>query len=288
MSGGMEGEPRVLELVPDRPWWNLELGEVWRRRYLCRLLIRKDLLASHKQSVLGPGWFVVQPLVTSLLFAVFFGLFAGLSPRGVPRFLFYLGAMVPWSYFQAVTLGVAGCLVANGSILGKVYFPRLIAPLVASGVATIHFGLNYAVFLGVWAIRVGVGREGGGWSGLAGLPGAVLLMGNVGLLGLGCGLVFASIGVRYRDFRIALPMVLQAWMFATPVIYPAGVVPEKWRGGYFLNPMAGVLEAHRHLFFGTGMPSRWHLAQGAVVTMLLLLGGVFLFNRTQRNFIDVL
>ena len=277
----------VTEVGLGQPWWRLEWGEIWNCRYLWRLLVRKELLASYKQSVLGPVWFVIQPVVTALLFALVFGRLAGLTPIGAPRFLFFLAATVPWTYFQSVSQGVAGSLAANSHILGKVYFPRLLAPLAMSGVMTIHFVINYVVFMCVYAgycYRSGYQVLFPAWGGAIVLVLAIVVL----LLGLGTGLWCAAIGVRYRDVRISLPVILQTWMFATPIIYPASIVPPAWQPVFFLNPMASVVELHRHLFFGTPLPPFPLLALGVATTAVILISGLFLFNRVQRTFIDLI
>lgn len=283
---GTDRQP-VVDIAPNRPWWRLEMRELWARRYLYRLLVGKDLLAAHKQSVLGPIWFVIQPIVTAMLFALVFGRFARLTPQGVPRFLFYLAATVPWTFFQSVTLGVSGSLAANTQILGKVYFPRLIAPLVSASVTAIHFAVNYGVFIACYLIfgsRSGHTAQFPPW----GAPTVLILILCAGMAGLGTGMLFASAGVRYRDFRIALPIILQTWMFATPIIYPSEVVPPKWRLLFFANPMAGIVETHRHIFFGTPRPDTTLMLLGGCIAGLLLVAGLFVFNRTQRTFIDII
>ncbi|MDA0989635.1 MAG: ABC transporter permease [Verrucomicrobia bacterium] len=279
--------PPSLDIRPNQPWWRLEWREIWARRYLWRLLVRKDLLASYKQSLLGPLWFVIQPIISALLFAVVFGKLARLAPTGAPRFLYFLAATVPWTLFQSVSTGVAGSLASNTHILGKVYFPRLIAPLTTAGVSTFHFTVNYIVFMGFYAV----------YCFQTGYPvifppyGMVLVAAlafGALLLGMGTGLWCASLGVRYRDIRIGLPVLLQTWMFATPIIYPSSIIPPAWRPLYFLNPMAGIVETHRHLFFGTPLPALPLLATGAVMILLLLSTSLFVFNRTQRTFVAII
>lgn len=245
------------------------------------------MLANHKQSILGPVWFVIQPIITSILFAVFFGLFARLTPSGAPRFLFYLSALVPWTFLSAVTMGVANCLTANSAVLSKVYFPRLIAPIVATSVAFLHFLLSFSVFIGFYFLYYFQNDLKVPLSVLH-LPFIILLLANTGALGLGTGLLYASIGVRYRDFRFALPIVLQTWMFSTPIIYPSSVVPEIWRPIFFLNPMAGVVETFRYFYFGTPIPKTIYILQGFPISLLIVIIGLFAFNRTQRNFIDII
>jgi len=280
-------ETDIVEISPRRTLWRIDIQELWQRHYLIRLLIRKDILASHKQSILGPAWFVLQPVITSLLFVVFFGMFAGLSPRGVPRFLFYLSAMIPWTLFTSINQGVSGCLMANASILGKVYFPRMIMPVVAVGTAGLHFLFKYGVFVIFYISYVFRGTVDNNLH-LLDLPLMILILLFISALGLGTGLIFASFSVRYRDFRIALPVLLQTWMFATPVIYPSTMIPEKWKSVFYLNPMAGFIETHRHVVLGTPRPSLLYIIQGAGITGIILLIGLTVFHRAQRNFVDVL
>ncbi|NQU40617.1 MAG: ABC transporter permease [Lentisphaerae bacterium] len=277
----------ITEIRPRQPWWRLEWREMWERRYLWRLLIRKELLASYKQSLLGPVWFVLQPVLSALLYAIFFGKLARLSPIGVPRFLFFLSATVFWTYFQSITMGVAGSLVTNAHILGKVYFPRLIAPLTTAGVTSVHFVVNYIVLIaayGAYCYRSAYVAQ----LTLASIPVVLTLALMTLLLGMGTGLWCAALGVRYRDIRISLPVVLQSWMFATPIIYPSSLVPLAWQRIYFMNPMAGIVETHRHLLFGTELPPPALLGVGVVTTLVVLLSSLFVFNRTQRTFVDVI
>lgn len=277
----------VIEIEAGRPWWRGSAGEVWARRDLVRLLLRKDLLASYKQSLLGPAWFVIQPLVTSLVFGLLFGRFAKLSPPGVPPFLYYLGGYVLWNYFHANVSAVAGSLSANAAILRKIYFPRAIVPLVAAGVSTVHFLINYAVFLLLYAGYLLFA----GWS--SPLDAQSLLLVPliplfVALVGTGIGTWLAAWTVIYRDLRIGLPVILNLWMFATPIIWPLRLVPADLRWLFALNPMTPAVELHRAVFLGTPVPEPALLLIGGAVGAVALVGGVVIFNRTQGTFVDTL
>lgn len=277
----------AVEIEARRPWWYVNVRELWARRELFLLLLRKDLLASYKQSLLGPAWFVVQPLATSLVFAWVFGRFARLSPQGVPPFLYFLSGYVLWSYFQAAVGATAGSLVASASILRKIYFPRLIIPLVATGVNTVHFVVNYLLFLAIYALFA----LWGGWSsalsaGTIWLAPLIVLF--VGAVGAGFGIWLAAWTVTYRDLRIGMPVILSFWMFATPIIWPLRLVPPDKRWLFGLNPMAAAVELHRAVFLGVPFPELRFLLIGAAVGLVAVVAGFVFFNRAQGTLVDTL
>ncbi|HWR98370.1 MAG TPA: ABC transporter permease [Candidatus Methanoperedens sp.] len=277
----------VIEIDAGRPWWRLNLRELWEKRDLFLLLLRKDLLASYKQSLLGPAWFVIQPLVTSLVFGLLFGRFARLSPPRVPPFLYFLAGLVFWHYFQATVTNVSASLVANASILRKIYFPRLIAPLVAAGVSTIHFAVNYLVFLLIYLAHCLFA----GWRSplaLRDLPVVLLMPVFLALVATGIGVWLAAWSVTYRDLRISTPMLLNIWMFATPIIWPLRLAPADKRWLFALNPMTPLVELHRAIFLGTPVPELQHLALGAGTGLLALVIGLAVFSRVQGTLVDTL
>lgn len=277
----------LVEVASPRPRWGASLREIWERRDLLVLLLRKDLLASYKQSLLGPLWFVIQPLVTSLVFGLLFGRFARLSPPSVPPFLYYLAGYVLWNYFSSSLTLVSGSLVANVSILRKIYFPRLIIPLVAAGVSTVHFLINYLVFLAICG-----GYALGGWSSPITLRGALILVPAilvfVGVIGAGIGTWMAAWSVSYRDLRIGLPVVVNLWMFATPIIWPLKLAPPDKRWLFAFNPMAPVVEAHRAALLGTVFPDPWWLLIGGAVGLAAVIGGLVVYHRAQATMVDTL
>lgn len=277
----------VIEIDAGRPWWRVDLRELWAQRDLFLLLLRKDLLASYKQSLLGPAWFVIQPLATSLVFAWVFGRFARLSPQGLPPFLYFLAGYVLWSYFQGTVGATAGALVANASILRKIYFPRLIVPLVASGVHTVHFAVNYLLFLVIHTAYVLSGAVPAGFS-PAIIWFAPLIALFVGVTGAGVGLWLAAWTASYRDLRIGMPVILSFWMFATPIIWPLRLVPADKRWLFGLNPMAAAVELHRAVFLGVPIPDPFFLGLGAAVGLAAVIGGFFFFNRAQSTLVDTL
>ncbi len=277
----------VVEIESGRPWWRFDVGEVWSRRDLLLMLVKKDLSATYKQSLLGPLWFVVQPIFTSLVFGLLFGRFARMAPPGVSPFLFFFSGYVLWNYYQATVNGVALSLFANSTILGKIYFPRLIVPLVASGVSTVRFGVSYLLFLGIClANLLASGRPlAGSGADLALVP---LLLLFVWLVATGVGAGLAAASVKYRDMRHGMSMLLNLWMFATPIIWPLSRAPEAWRWVFALNPMTFVVEFHRAAYLGTPVPNAGLVLPGLLVGAFALAGGLLVFNRSQANLVDTL
>ena len=251
------------------------------------LMVKRDLTAIYKQTVLGPLWFVIQPLVTTVVFTIIFGKVAKIPTDGVPHFIFYMSGLVFWNYFQGVLNHAAGSLVGNMGLMSKVYFPRLIAPLSGVFVNLATLVLNSTIFLCFFAWFMLSGSSGmhpNAW--LCIMP---LLVIQCGLMGLGFGLWISALTIKYRDLRFALPFLIQLWMYATPIVYPASLVI---RPGFklllWLNPMTAVVEFSRFAFTGKGVPDVGGLALSWAVTLIVLVSGLFLFNKVQRTFVDTI
>lgn len=269
-----------------QPWWYINWREIWEYRDLLMLLVKRDLTAIYKQTVLGPLWFVLQPLLTTIVFTIIFGNVAKIPTDGVPHFVFYMSGTVLWNYFQGVLNHGAGSLVANTNVLSKVYFPRLIIPLSGVIVNFAHLALNFVLFLGFyfWFFLRGSSFEPNLW--LLALP---LLIIQCGLMGLGYGLWVSAMTIKYRDLRFALPFLTQLWMYATPVVYPASlVVRPALKLILWLNPMTAVVEFCRYGFTGQGSADLTGYALSWGVTLVVLISGLLLFNKVQRTFVDTI
>jgi lipopolysaccharide transport system permease protein len=267
-------------------WWRIDWREIWIYRDLLRMLIIRDLTAIYKQTVLGPLWFVIQPLVTAIVFTVIFGNVADIPTDGVPHLVFYMSGTVLWNYFQGVLNYGAGSLLANASVLSKVYFPRLIIPLSGVFVNLAHLALNFTMFLLFygWFMLRGSDMHPNIW--LLLLPGLIL---QCGLMGFGYGLWVSALTIKYRDLRFALPFLIQLWMYATPIVYPASlVVNPLMKKMLWLNPMTAVVEYGRFGFTGQGSVDLFGLGLSWIVTLLVLISGLFLFNKIQRTFVDTI
>ena len=267
-------------------WLHIPWHELWEYRDLLVNLVLRDLTAIYKQSILGPLWFIIAPLATTIVFTVVFGNVAKISTDGLPPFLFYMSSMVLWNYFQGCLNGVSGSLISNVGLMGKVYFPRLIVPLSLTISNLAQFILNFAMFIVfyLYFFFFSSAEIKPSWWILT-LP---ILILHCAAVGLGVGLWLSALTVKYRDLKFALPFLSQLWMYATPVVYPSSIVPEKWKWLLFINPMAGIVEFNRFAFMGVGTFDHNILIVGVFSGVFLLLSGVLVFNKIQRTFIDTI
>lgn len=267
------------------PWWRIDLREIWEYRDLMGIMVRRDLTSAYKQSVLGPFWFVLQPLLTTLVFTVVFGNIAQIGTDGIPPILFYMSGMLTWNFFATCMNSISGTLTGNVGLFGKVYFPRLSVPVVKVAVASVTSALNFALFLGFWAYYRFFTDAAlpSAWHMLMLAP----LLGYAAVLGMGMGLLLSSMTIKYRDINFFMPFFAQLWMYATPIIYPASVVPERWRWVILYNPMSWAVEATRQFLAGRGSFGPDQILAGMGAALLLLAAGLFTFNRVQRTFVDI-
>lgn len=274
-----------LVIHPKNGWFDLHLRDIWRYRDLLRMFVWRDFVAVYKQTILGPIWFFIQPLLTTATFTVIFSGVAKLSTDGLPPLLFYLAGTTPWNYFATCLTKTSTTFKDNAGLFGKVYFPRLITPLSVVISTLIQFVIQFAT-LGVvllWYFWQGHQLR-PDWLGIiCGTPLLILMLGG---LGLGFGVIISSITTKYRDFAFLVTFGVQLAMYATPVVYPLSIVPEKYRFWLELNPMAGIVEAFRAIYLGAGSFSWPLLSYSAGVTVAVLLLGVVVFNRVEKTFMD--
>lgn len=273
-----------LTIKPHTKWWDLRLADVWAYRDLLWLFVRRDFVAVYKQTVLGPLWFFIQPLLTTLVFTLIFSGVAQIPTDGHPAMLFYLAGTTPWNYFATCLTKTSNTFVQNASIFGKVYFPRLIVPLSIVSSTIIQFGIQFLLFIGFLVYFLVTGSAIAPHWGLIFLltPALILLM---AALGLGAGIIVSSLTTKYRDFTFLIAFGVQLMMYATPVIFPMSAIPEKWRWIIQLNPMSAPIEAFRAVFLGGPIP--WSgLGISTAMTAVLLLLGVIIFNKVEKSFMD--
>jgi len=278
----------VTRIRPGAPVWAIPWREMWSYRDLFAILIRRDLTVVYKQSILGPLWFVLQPLLTTVVFTVVFGRLAKMSTDQVPPFLFYMSGTVLWNFFAGCLNSVAVSLATNAYLFSKVYFPRLLLPAALVATQFVHLLLNVVIFAGVSAFSMWRGAPVRPTAELAWLP---LLALQCGVVGMGVGLGLASLTVKYRDMRLALPFLSQLWMFATPVVYPVSLVSGGpwWNVAILaLNPMAGPVDRFRSMCLGTAPMSGALYAAGLAVGLVVFAVGLLLFNKVQRTFVDTI
>jgi lipopolysaccharide transport system permease protein len=262
-----------------RGWLDFGLEGLWHYRELLYFLVWRDVKVRYKQTAIGAAWAVLQPLVAMAIFTVIFGYFARIPSNGVPYPLFAFAALLPWNLFsQALTRGAAS-LVTNAHLLTKVYFPRVLIPVSATMLPVVDFGVSMVALAGLMA-WYGVTPT---WR-IATLP---LFLGLAFLAAVGLSLVLSPINVRYRDVGHVVPFLVQVWMYASPVVYPLSLVPERWRALYSLNPMVGVIEGVRWALFQTAPPDITALLVSVAMMVGLLLGALICFRRLDATFADV-
>ena len=272
-----------LVIEPPSGWFDLHFRELWRYRDLAGLFVRRDFVATYKQTILGPLWHVIQPLLTTLMFTVVFGRIAGLPTDGVPSFIFYMAGTTVWGYFANCLSRTSGTFLANAGIFGKVYFPRMVVPVSVVVSQLIAFSIQFCFFLLFYVLFRARGAPLQPNLAVGLLPLLLLMMAG---LGLGFGIIISSLTTKYRDLQVLVGFGVQLWMDATPVIYPLSTMNEKYRWILVANPMTAVVETFRYGFFGTGAFSAAYLAYSAVFTVVLLLAGMAVFNRVERTFMD--
>jgi lipopolysaccharide transport system permease protein len=278
--------PRII-IQPTKGLLRVDWRGLVDYRDLLMLLVRRDFLSRYKQSVLGPLWFVIQPLTTTIVFTVIFGNVAKLPTDGMPRMLFYLCALVPWNYFAANLSTTSTTFTSNMNLYGKVYFPRLIIPLSVVISNLITFAIQLLTFLAFFAYFKFFSAAGPLIRPDLGLVLIPLLLLQTAALSLGFGLLFTSLTVKYRDLAYAMGFLVQLWMYATPVVYPLSLVTgHKWRIVAAINPMTAVVESFRHAFLGVGTTSPLFTFISVGMTLAVLLLGLGLFNRAERTFVD--
>lgn len=268
----------VVAIRPTQSWVPLRLRELIAYRELLFFLTWRDIKVRYRQTLLGAAWAVVQPLGTMLVFTLFFGTLARMPSDDIPYPLFALAGLVPWTFFANTVISSGNSLVYNADLITKVYFPRLIIPAAAVGLGLVDFAVAFAVLAGlIWWWGTAVTAQ------LLLLP--VLIVLTV-LLTLGAGLGLAALNVRFRDVRHALPFCIQLGMFATPIIYPTSLVPERWRWLLLLNPLAGLVEGYRAALFGRPLDAG-ALAASAAMTLLVLVGSAYVFRHMEKTFADL-
>jgi lipopolysaccharide transport system permease protein len=279
----MQERKLYAEITPSRGLFSINIREIIQYRDLLFMFVRRDFVANYKQTILGPLWFFIQPLISSFVFYIVFNQFGKIPTDGVPPFLFYLAGLTAWNYFSSCLNSTSNVFVGNAGIFGKVYFPRLITPLSIVVSNLIKFGIQFFLFLIFIVIFASAGADINISYGIALLPMLILIM---GLLGLGLGLIISALTTKYRDLTFLLTFGVQLLMYATPVIYPLSEIPEKYKIWIMLNPMTGVLEAFKDAFFSTGAMSLNSLLYSFFSTIIILFLGILIFNKTEKNFMD--
>jgi lipopolysaccharide transport system permease protein len=278
-----ESEVWDINITSRASWFDLNLKEIWKYRDLLQMFVKRDIVTVYKQTILGPIWFIIQPVLTSLTYLVIFGKLAGISTDGVPPILFYLAGTTLWNFFADSFNNTSKTFKENEDIFGKVYFPRLIMPLakVASGLIkfVIQMGLFLLVYFYYLYTDAGIAPN---YTVLL-IPVYLILMAGIGL---GFGIIFSSLTNKYRDLIFLIQFGVQLLMYATPVIYPVSSLPEKYQFYMQLNPITSILEGFKFALLGSGSFSPLFLTYSCAFTIVLLLFGIVIFNKTEKTFMD--
>lgn len=273
-----------LVIRPRGRWFDLHMADVWRYRDLVYMFVRRDFVAKYKQTILGPAWFIIQPLLTTIVFVVVFGNIANLSTDTLPKMLFYLSGNILWMYFSAVLVATSNTFVGNAHLFGKVYFPRLAVPLSLACSHLLTFGLQFVFFMCFWLFYVLRGAEIQLTPVAFLFPLLVLIMAS---LALGMGILFSAMTTKYRDLRFLLEFGVRLAMYATPVIFPlSSITGGRMRLVLLANPITPIIEVFRLGFLGQGTLHWGWLAYSAGFALVSLVLGIVIFNRVERTFMD--
>jgi homopolymeric O-antigen transport system permease protein len=275
----------VSVITPKKPLLHLPLREIWRYRDLITLMVWRDFISLHKQTVFGPLWYFVQPLVSTVVFQVVFGKIARIPTNNIPPFLFYMSGIVIWYYFSACLSRTANTLAANSALFTKVYFPRLTIPI-ADCISNIwQFLIQLSIFLGFYLFFLAKGAPIHPSYRIVIIPFLVL---QTALLGLGVGLIISALSTRFRDLQVGVAPLIQLWMYASCIFYPRSIVPEYLQWLMTLNPVVPIIEGFRFALMGQGQVEIWQWLASLAITFLLLIAGLIEFGRAEKTFADTI
>lgn len=279
----LSSEDWDLVIKPRDSLLHLHLGDLWRYRDLVTLFVRRDFVTQFKQTILGPAWFVIQPLLTTIMFTIVFGNIAKLSTDGLPKMVFYLSGNTLWIYFSTCLTKSSKTFTENAHIFGKVYFPRMAVPISLTISGFIRFALQFAFFMCFWGYYAAQGTGIHFTLGACLFPLLILILAG---LSLGLGIIFSSMTTKYRDMTFLLEFGVRLFMYATPVIYPLSAIEGRWKWFILANPVTPIIETFRYGFLGTGSFSWASLAYSFGFTIIVLFAGIVIFNRVEKTFMD--
>ena len=273
-----------VHYAPVQGFSQIDFKELWRYKDLIWLFVKRDFTVMYKQTILGPAWILINPLMTTLMYTVMFGNIANLPTDGVPQLAFYLSGTALWTFFATSINRVSNTFTANSAIFSKVYFPRLTMPISTMLSAAINFCVQFVLFVCIMVVYLILGEVHPNW---ACLPLLIPIVLDVGLLGLACGIIVSSLTTRYRDLAVVVTFGVQLWMYATPVVYPLSMITSKpMRLALMLNPMTAPMESFRAILFGTGDVSVLGWMISFIIMLVLLLIGASLFSKVEKTFVD--
>lgn len=272
-------------IEPQNKLLDLKLNEVWKYRDLIWLFVQRDFKTKYKQTILGPMWFIIQPLFTTVIYTFVFGKLAGLSTDGLPQFLFYMAGNVPWLYFSTCLTSTSSTFTSNAGVFGKVYFPRLTTPIATVITSMINFLIQYLMFMifEIYYLVIGANVH---ITWMVALTPVFII--QLAMLGMGFGIIISSLTTKYRDLQVLVGFGVSLWMYATPIIYSASSLPPKIYSILMLNPVAPIVEMMRYAWLGSGSVSWFYWGVSWIMTLMVLFLGIIVFNKVERTFMDTI
>ena len=279
----MQGENWTTIIKPKTGWFDINLKELIQYKDLIIMFVKRDFKTMYKQTILGPLWIIINPLMTTLMYTIVFGNIANISTDGMPQIVFYMLGTTVWTYFSSCLTKTSSTFTGNAAIFGKVYFPRLVTPISTVISGLINFGVQFLMFLGFMAYFMIKGSpiEPNLWILIT-----PLLLVQLAALALGFGIIISSMTTKYRDLAVLVTFGVQLWMYATPVVYPASQIGGKLKTLMMLNPVSPIVESFRYAFLGSGSIPWNYLGISVLTTLVVLFAGVVLFSRVEKTFMD--
>ena len=274
----------ITEIKPQKAWLDVDIKGLWRYRDLYRMYIRRDIVTMYKQTILGPLWYLIQPVMTTIIYMFVFGGLAGISTDGIPQPLFYMAGITLWNYFQQCFTSCSNVFAANAGVFGKVYFPRLVVPLSSVTSHLIRLLIQFLMFLAIYIYYIASGQFSFSFSFSFFLAPVLIMM--VGLHAMSWGLIISSWTTKYRDLNFLIGFGVQLLMYATPVIYPLSFAPAQYRTLLSINPLTPIFEAFKYSCLGVGTFDATGLLYSTLFLLVTLFLSVLIFNRTEQRFMD--
>ena len=274
-----------LVITPTRGWFEFNLREIWQYRDLLKIYIHRNIVTQYKQTIFGPLWIIIPPILTTLVFTIIFGNLAKISTDGVPPFIFYMSGTVVWSYFASCITLTSNTFNQNAIIFGKVYFPRITVPIANVIISLLQFFIQFTIFILFLIFFKIKGSPIYPNMYILALP---LIVFQMAILGLGFGILISSLTTKYKDLTFVMGFFVQIWMYATPIVYPLSIVPEKYRILVILNPMSSIVETFRGAFLGASSIELTHIFISVLFTLLIFFLGLLMFNRIEKSFMDTI
>lgn len=271
-------------IKPPGGWFDINLKEIWQYRDLIKIFVYRDFVLYYKQTILGPLWWILQPILMTAMFTLVFGNIAKISTDEISPVLFYMSGIILWSYFSGCLLNTSRTFIDNAPIFGKVYFPRLIIPIstIVSGIFKLIIQL--LLFIIIYLIFILKGSPINITRLIVIVPFLIL---QISLLSLGFGIIISSLTTKYRDLNLAISFLVQLWMYATPIVYPLSLIPARWQYLYMINPVTSIIETFRMALLGAGTVNIISIITSILATIIVLFTGIILFSRIEKSFMDI-